>query len=260
VKTWRGIAMTCGMLAASASVFGQEAPRTIVARGANLAMVKRQAAEVPAVKLSVASLVAQAQKALTAPLVSVMDKKNTPSSGDKHDYVSMAPYWWPDPTKPTGLPFIRKDGEIYPESRTDHDGLRLQRTIEHVKTLAYAWYFTGNAAYAEGASRRVRAFFLDPATRMNPNLNFGQAVMGVSDGRGIGLIDTRTLPDLVDAIRVLALSPAWTATDNAGMTTWCRDFLTWMLESKNGQEERAALNNHGVFYDAQVPALALFVG
>lgn len=249
------------LIGAVVSAQSTEAPRTILVRGENLLASKRALARGDVdLKASLDLLLAQAAKALAAPPLSVMQKKNTPSSGDKHDYVSMAPYWWPDPTKPNGLPFIRKDGEIYPESRSDHDGLRLQQTIARAKTLAYAWYFTGNAKYAAGAVKHLRVFFIDPATKMNPNLQFGQAVMGVSDGRGIGLIDTRTLPDLVDAIRVLEGSAAWTSADTTAMTAWCRQFLTWMLESKNGKEERAAKNNHGVFYDEQVAALALFVG
>ena len=43
---------------------------------------------------------------------SVMDKQHVPPSGDKHDYMSLGPYWWPDPDKPDGLPYIRRDGEV----------------------------------------------------------------------------------------------------------------------------------------------------
>lgn len=197
---------------------------------------------------------------MAAEPLNVMQKKRTPSSGSKHDYMSMAPYYWPDSTKPNGMPFLSRDGEMYPESRTDHDGLRLQQTIARVKTLSYAWYFTGEAKYAERATQLLRVFFVDTATRMNPNLQFAQAIMGVTEGRSFGLIDTRTLPDLVDAIRILEGASAWTRADDAALTTWCRQFLTWMLESKNGREERATANIHGVFYDAQVAALALFVG
>lgn len=37
-------------------------------------------------------------------LYTVVNKAVLPPSGDKHDYMSMAPYWWPDETKPDGLP------------------------------------------------------------------------------------------------------------------------------------------------------------
>ena len=95
---------------------------------------------------------------------------------------------------------------------------------------------------------------------MNPNLRFAQAVLGVTEGRSFGIIDTRDMPELVDAVRLLENAPGWTQRDTDGMTAWCRAYLTWLLESKNGTEERAATNNHGTFYDEQVAALALFVG
>jgi hypothetical protein len=213
-----------------------------------------------AISAMFAVLLDSARSAVAATPISVMDKHRTPPSGDKHDYMSMAPYWWPDTTKPGGVPFIRRDGEMYPESRLDHDGLRLQKTIDRVETLALAYYLSGDAKYSEGAAKHLRVFFLDQATRMTPNLNFAQAVLGVNTGRGTGIIDTRTLPQLVDALRLLEGAPGWSAADNLAMSAWCRAYLTWMLESANGKEERAAMNNHGTFYDGQVVALALFVG
>jgi hypothetical protein len=189
-----------------------------------------------------------------------MQKGRTPPSGDKHDYMSMAPYFWPNPATPNGLPFVNRDGQVYPESRKDHDGLRMQQTISRVHALALAWYLSRDAQYAQAAAKHLRVFFLDAATKMNPNLNFAQAVLGVSDGRNFGIIDSRDMPALVDAIRLLEGAPGWSVRDTEGMTVWCRAFLTWLLESKNGTEERLTTNNHGVFYDEQVAALALFVG
>lgn len=260
ISLWPVLAL-CALALISARSDAQATPRTILARGENLAESKRRLAKGDAgLKASYDALVSSAGKALAAEPMSVMQKKRTPSSGTKHDYMSMAPYYWPDTTKPNGLPFLSRDGEMYPESRLDHDGLRMQQTIARAKTLSYAWYFTGDVRYAEGAAKILRIFFLDSATRMNPNLQFAQAIMGVSEGRSFGLIDSRTVPDLVDAVRILEDSPAWTRQDDAVMTSWCRQFMTWMLESKNGREERATTNNHGVFYDEQVASLALFVG
>lgn len=236
-------------------------PRTILMRGERLAEARRELASGGgALKPTFDALLDSARAALAAAPLSVMQKRNTPSSGDKHDFMSMAPYWWPDTTKPGGVPFIRRDGQVYPESRVDHDGVRLQKTIGRVQALSLAWYLTGEERYAQGASRLLRVFFLDTATHMNPNLRFAQAVLGVTEGRGIGIIDTRNMPQLVDALRLLDGAPGWTAGDRDGMVAWCRSYLAWMLESANGTEERAATNNHGTFYDEQVVALALFVG
>jgi unsaturated chondroitin disaccharide hydrolase len=236
-------------------------PRTILLRGERLAESKRLIAMGdPSLKATFDALMQTARAALTAPSLSVMQKGRIPSSGDKHDYMSMAPYFWPNPATPNGLPFVNRDGEMNPESRKDHDGLRLQQTVSRAHALALAWYLTDDARYSEAAAKHLRVFFLDTATRMNPNLRFAQAVLGVTEGRSFGIIDTRDMSELVDALRLLDGAPGWTRHDMDGMITWCRAYLTWLLESKNGVEERAATNNHGVFYDEQVAALALFVG
>src|SRR3954466_4902684 len=114
------------------------------------------------------ALMQAADRALEQKPVSVMDKKKVPPSGDKHDYLSQAPYWWPDPAKPDGKPYIRKDGQRNPEidAIADHDNLG--RLGDAVATLGLAYAYTGREVYAAHAARLVRAWFLDPATRMNP--------------------------------------------------------------------------------------------
>jgi hypothetical protein len=236
-------------------------PRTILIRAEGLAESRRRlAAGDPALRQVLDVLLDSARLALAATPVSVMEKKRVPPSGDKHDYMSLAPYYWPDSTKPGGLPFVNHDGLVNPESRVDHDGWRMYAMVNRVEALALAYYFTGDARYSEGAARHLRVWFLDPATRMNPNLNFGQGIPGVTSGRGIGIIDTRHLPRLVDALRLLDGAPGLSDRERAGITGWCREYLRWLLESKNGRDERAARNNHGVFYDMEVAALALYVG
>ncbi len=206
------------------------------------------------------TLLADADQALKLTPPSVMDKKRLPPSGDKHDFVSFAPYWWPNPNTSNGLPYIRKDGERNPGASQDSDAGGFGTVSSTVQTLGLAYYFTGKETYAEQAARLLRVWYLDPATRMNPNLNFGQAVAGENDGRGAGIIGSRHLVKLVDALGLLAGSPAWTTKDQAGMSAWLDAYLTWLTTSKIGLEEKRAANNHGIYYDTQVAALALFVG
>ena len=191
---------------------------------------------------------------------SVVTKVATPPSGDKHDYMSQAPYFWPNPNSVNGLPYIRRDGERNPEINQITDHRSLDQLESAVETLALAYYFKGDEAYAAKAVSLLRTFFLDPATRMKPNLQYAQFIPGVNTGRGIGLIETRGLTRVVDSVGLLAGSKALTESDRLALQGWFGQFLQWMLESKNGRDEAAAKNNHGTYYDLQVASFALFVG
>ena len=208
-----------------------------------------------------ARLLAEAKLALTAGPWSVTDKTRLAPSGDRHDYMSFGPYWWPDSTKPDGLPYIRRDGRVNPGSRgSESNSPSFQRMAATVSTLALAYYFSDDERYARRAELLLRTWFVDSATRMNPNLRFGQAIPGVTEGRGIGLIDTRELSSIADAAVLLRRSTAWTAEDDHAIREWARAFLRWMQTSRQGQDEEKATNNHGSWYDVQVVALAYFVG
>jgi hypothetical protein len=155
---------------------------------------------------------------------------------------------------------MRKDGETNPEVQDYKDKEYQPKLCESVYILALAYYFSGENMYAEHAAKLLRVWFLDTATRMNPNLNYGQAVKGVNEGRGAGLIDTRHYVKLIDGIGLLQGSRSWTEKDQQGMKQWFTDFLQWMQTSKNGIDEMNAKNNHGAWYDAQRLSMALFIG
>lgn len=240
---------------------GAEAPRTVALAGPDLVAVRaRLAAGDTALVPVLAQLRTEADRLLSLKPASVLDKTKTAASGDRHDYFSFAPYWWPDPAKPDGLPYIRKDGQTNPESRQGTDRLAFTRTCNAVEALGLAYWFTGDERYAQKAATLTRVWFLDPATRMNPNLDYAQAIPGINDGRGIGIIESRSLLNLWDGLALIASSPAWPAADAAAMQAWLTRYLQWLTTSKNGREETAEENNHGSWYDAQVAGLALVIG
>lgn len=201
----------------------------------------------------------EADKMLVMQPASVVDKVFIPPSGNKHDYMSLAPYFWPDLTKPDSLPYIRKDGQRNPmiDKITDKKGLVDIGRISHTLALAYA--FTSDEKYAKKAAACIKIWFIDPATKMNPNLTYAQAVLGVNDGRGIGIIETVALTNVVDAMGMLKNTSALTQNDRQDITAWFDQYLNWMLTSKNGTDERHALNNHGIWYDMQVMSFSLFL-
>lgn len=211
-------------------------------------------------KHRVSELLKLADKYLTAKPQSVMDKNFTPTSGTKHDYMSMGPYWWPDTTKKDGLPYIRKDGIRNPEIKKISDRDYMGSLETKCKVLALAYYFTGNENYAQKAVDILKVWFLNDNTKMNPNLNFAQAIPGRNDGRGIGIIESRFLADLTDWILMLKDSKSLSKNDYDGLQSWYKNFLTWMRTSKNGKDEHNAKNNHGTFYDYQVSVFAVFTG
>jgi hypothetical protein len=210
---------------------------------------------------ALAVLRAEADRALKLRPLSVMDKLRSTPSGDKHDYISLAPYWWPDPKNPGG-PYIRHDGLRNPEAEDEKfsDHLAWAKVSAAIRTLGLAYYFTGNEAYAKHAAKLARTWFLDPATRMNPNLNFGQYVTGVNEGREEGVIEFLSLVPACDSLALIAASPAWTEKDTQAFHAWLAAYFTWLTESPTGRAEAAATNNHGTCDDVQIAYIALVLG
>ncbi|QDU86667.1 Alginate lyase [Pirellulimonas nuda] len=207
-----------------------------------------------------ADLVRRAERALRVTPPAVTQKQQPAAVGGPHDYVSTAPYFWPDPARPDGLPYIRRDGEVYPGARAkDTDVHRAGVMSATVTTLAHAYEATGEEKYAAHAARCLRTWFLDPRTRMTPHLNYAQGVPGVSAGRQFGIIEGTRFIGPLDQGRRLAGSASWTDADQRALMQWADDYLTWYLTSPFGRQERDTLNNHGTHYDVQVMRLALML-
>lgn len=211
-------------------------------------------------KSAIAKLERDARKALKTEVLSIVTKQANPPSGDKHDYMSQAPYFWRNPKTSDGFPYIRRDGERNPEILQYPDHGLMDKMIDSVETLSLAYYFTEKEEYALKAAEILRKWFLDAKTKMNPNLQYAQAIPGLNKGRGIGIIESRGLTHVVDAIGLLEKSKSWTKNDQAGLENWFSKYLEWLTTSKNGIDESNAKNNHGTIYDVQIVSFALFVG
>lgn len=181
------------------------------------------------------------------------------SPAGPHDYYSEGDYWWPNPARPGG-PYIRRDGLSNPDKFDGHrDALiAFGRTVP---TLAAAWRLTGRARYAEAACGHMTAWFVDPATRVMPNLAHAQAIIGVNTGRAIGIIDTLQIVEVARAASLFARmrAPGYVAIRRS-VEDWFAAYLHWLTTSPAGIEERDQRNNHGTCWLLQVAAFATVVG
>lgn len=211
--------------------------------------------------LDTSAVASNAEKALKLPIATVVDKKQPSPTGDPHDYVSYGRYWWPDPASSNGLPFIRRDGYPNREQMAHGDKDCLGRMIKTVETLAQAWQLEHREDFARRAGEWIRAWFVTPATRVNPSFEYAQVRLGHDGNHGSssGLIDTRGFIHLIDALRLLHGSPAFTVNDEALVHQWFSDYLRWLTTSKNGKLEHVAPNNHGSWYLAQIIAISRYL-
>lgn len=207
------------------------------------------------------ALIEKAELALNEGPFSVMDKKRTPPSGDKHDYLSGGPYWWPDPSKPDGLPYMRKDGEVNPEMRGENvDPPAKNKMMENVETLGWAYYFSGEIKYAEKAIELLEVWFVNPETKMNPNLNFAQGIPGRMEGRGIGIIDWAGINRIISPIEILEENNLFSTKTKVELYNWFEEYFNWLHTHDYGKFEDEYFNNHGTWFDVQAVSIAMLLG
>ena len=181
------------------------------------------------------------------------------SEGDPHDFYSNGDYWWPNPNTTNGLPYVQRDGQSNPNNFVEHRRC-VMSLRDAVAVLGAAYKITREDRYAKKAAELLKVFFVDAATRMNPSLNYAQAIPGVTPGRGIGIIDTLHLAEVPLAVVAMKDSEAFSPEVFAGVRKWFQDYTDWMISSKNGREEANAGNNHAVAYWLQVACFARLTG
>ena len=208
------------------------------------------AAREPKAVKAVETLRAIADEYIMMEPVSVVEKKILPPSGDPRDYMTLSPYWWPDPSKPDGRPYIRRDGERNPEVYDYPERVNSGRLGDAARTLAVFYAVTGEERYAAKCAGLLRVWFLDAERGMNPNMTYAQLISGRTTVRGTGIIDARRFCYAFSAAALLRGSAGWSDADERGLQKWAGDFLHWLNESEHGRKEFRSPNNHGLWYDA----------
>ncbi|REL38594.1 hypothetical protein DYD21_01190 [Rhodohalobacter sp. SW132] len=201
-----------------------------------------------------------AQELLDLSPVSVIDKPGNSLINNPRTYLSLACYWWPDPDSKDGTPYIRKDGEVNPETRSDKSDLpKMIEMAQRVETLTNAYKMSGEEEFADKAIEQLLTWFVDDNTAMYPHLDHAQMVKGRNSGRSYGVIDTWWLIRVIESIPVLRYSDYWNIEIEQGLRAWFTHYLNWLRNSDFGQTEMQSKNNHGTWYDLQVVTFARFV-
>ena len=243
----------CALLLMSAGALAQS-----VLDAQHLLYVKLHLSD-PSYAQAYKALKKQAEHDLVMKPLTVMSKDYIPSSGSKHDYVSLARYAWPDQTKPNGLPYMMRDGISNPELNK-FDRNKLSDMTGAIYRLSLAYYFSEDEKYAKKATELIHIWFLDKTTRMNPNLRYAQHIPGEADGRCYGVIDAYSFVEMLDGVQLLEKSKSFTAKDSKKLKVWFSHFLKWLLSHPQAIEESDQKNNHAIAYDVQVAAYSLYTG
>jgi len=191
--------------------------------------------------------------------VAITASRSKLSEGGPHDFYSNGDYWWPNPNTTNGLPYVQRDGQTNPGNLVAHRQA-IRQLSDAVAALGAAYKISGDDRYARKAAELLKVFFLDDATRMKPNLQYAQAIPGVSPGRGTGIIDTLHLVEIPKAAEAMEKSRAFTPEISNGLKKWFADYVAWMTTSKNGRDEANAGNNHAVAFWLQVAVFAEYTG
>ena len=149
---------------------------------------------------------------LNAPVITLGEKKSL--FGEKaqtNEYVSYALYYWPDPANPDG-PYKPIDGKKNKRLRSMDDSGRMAAFIGTVCSLGRQYELGRNPQVASRAGQWLKAWFIAPATRMQPHLKYAQIRPGHrTEGDGGGIIDLYRMPEFLEALTALKCSNALTA-------------------------------------------------
>ena len=182
-------------------------------------------------------------------------------TGDPHDYYSIGPYWWPDPTAadPKTAPYIRRDGEVNPERFIYNHRQDFIALSYAALTLCTAGYFFNRRDYLDKAAEFYRIWFVATETKMNPHLEYAQAIQNICCGRGIGIIELHGLDRIVFTLGFLDAAGGYEKLVGQ-IEEWLNEMLDWLINSNHGIEESKNGNNHETHYFSRIGMCALRLG
>ncbi|MBK0381938.1 alginate lyase family protein [Pedobacter sp. SD-b] len=205
-------------------------------------------------------IIKAAENALTIHSFSVMNKTGIAASGNKHDYYSLAPYFWPNPKTKDGLPYIRKDGQVNPEARTNAtDFQEWENFIQAVSSLRKGYEITKEKKYALKQKDLIATWFLNDETRMNPNLDYAQGIKGVNTGRQFGIIEFGGIEEVMKDVILLKKEEIIDDKFKSDFDKWLGEYADWLQNSDFGKLEASATNNHGTTFDIQLANLLIYI-
>ncbi|KAH8113005.1 alginate lyase-domain-containing protein [Phellopilus nigrolimitatus] len=197
-----------------------------------------------------------------------------PPNGDKLDYLSWAPYHWPDCNWCTGprthlttawttCKYVTKDGQLNPDVRLLNGVIAIVDVTQSVLWNVVASVLAGTSDTAQTAVQFMQGFFLDDKTGMHPRVAYGQVIRGPGQqvGEFLGVIDLRGMVKIANAIQIMraAGTSAWTSTLDAQMVAWTQQYVKWLQSSSIGQTALSAPNNHGSFATNQLAAMNILI-
>ncbi|KAJ7450854.1 chondroitin AC/alginate lyase [Mycena latifolia] len=208
---------------------------------------------------------------------SVTNKPVLAPSGDKHDYMSWAPYQWPDCSHAGNTTvltpeqmwktcaYVFRDGQVNPDRTTINDFQSFFNLSDAVlyNALASTFQNQSSSVYSQNVVKFINTWFLDADTAMNPNLNYAQMNRGPNGQTGeyTGILDLRGFAKIASGILILRKSgnTDWTADIDSKMVAWCTTYINWLQTAPTAKQAAAAKNNHGTFYVNQLAAIKLIV-
>lgn len=154
--------------------------------------------------------------------------------------------------------FEHRPGYSNPAAFSQHRDA-LVRMNGVVAACVAAWRLTSEAKYAQHALSHLRAWFLTPDTRMEPNLDHAACIPPSTDGSYRGIEDTVMLAETVRCAAFLSAYNGPATEDEAtALRQWFTDFTTWMNESKPGFIAREMKDRTAICWTLQAAEMARF--